>query len=156
MRAVLDTNILARALPGRTGPAREVLERLSVAPHVLVSAIQLLDELTRALSYPRLRAVHGLDDAGIARYVRDVEAVSLVIPNMGPSVTAVQADPDDNAVIAAAIAGQADVICTRDRHFRNQTVVDFCAQHGIRIVDDIELLNELRANDGQAPVPGQP
>jgi hypothetical protein len=38
MRAVLDTNILARAVPGKTGPAREVLELLAVSPHVLVTA----------------------------------------------------------------------------------------------------------------------
>ncbi|MBI3466021.1 MAG: hypothetical protein HY000_23655 [Planctomycetes bacterium] len=61
-----------------------------------------------------------------------------------PTVTAIQSDPDDNAVIAAAIAGQAEVICARDRHFRHQDVLDFCALRGIRILDDIELLRELR------------
>ena len=103
----------------------------------------MLDELTRALGYPRLRAIHGLDDAGIAKHVQDVEAASLVVPLATHTVTAVESDPDDNVVIAAAIAGQAEVICTRDRHFRRQDVLDFCAQHAIRIVDDVELLKEL-------------
>ena len=156
MRAVLDTNILARAVPGQTGPAREVLELLSVSPHVLVTAPALLDELSRVLGYPRLRAIHGLDDGAIAHYVQDVEAASLVVPLTAPTVTAVQADPDDNAVIAAAIAGQAEVICTRDRHFRRQDVADFCAQHGIRIIDELALLNELRALGGPGPVAAQP
>lgn len=156
MRAVLDTNVLARAVPGKTGPAREVMELLAVAPHVLVTAPVLLDELTRVLGYPRLRAIHGLDDAGIATYVQDIEATSLVIAPTGLSVTAVQADPDDNAVIAAAIAGQAEAICTRDKHFREQHVLDFCSQHGIRIIDDIELLNELRASGGQGPAGMKP
>jgi putative PIN family toxin of toxin-antitoxin system len=154
MRILLDTNVLARAVPGSRGPAREVLELLAVSPHVLVTAPPLLDELTRALAYPRLRAIHALDDARIAAHVRDVEAASLVVPLTAPSVTAVQSDPDDNAVIAAAIAGQAEVICTRDRHFRRQDVLDFCAQHGIRIVDDLELLNELRGAAG--PTSRQP
>jgi putative PIN family toxin of toxin-antitoxin system len=152
MRAVLDTNILARAVPGKTGPAREVLEQLCLAPHVLVTAPVLLDELTRVLGYSRVRAMHGLDEAVIAQYVQDVEAVSLVIALAAYSVTAIKTDPDDNAIIATAIAGQAEVICTRDRHFNQQHVVDFCAQHGIRIIDDIELLNELRAAGGQGPV----
>ena len=156
MRAVLDTNVLARALPGTTGPAREVLELLAVAPHVLVTAPLLLDELTRVLGYPRLRAMHGLDDSDIATYVRDVEAASVVIALIGPSVTVVQADPDDNAVIAAALAGQAELICTRDKHFRQQHVLDFCARHGIRIVDDIDLLNELRPAGGKGPAGTQP
>lgn len=68
----------------------------------------------------------------------------MVVPLTAPGVTAVQNDPDDNAVIAAAIAGQAEVICTRDRHFHDPKVIDFCAQYGIRILDDVELLRELR------------
>lgn len=125
-------------------------------PHVLVTALALLDELTRVLAYPRLCAVHGLNDAEIMQYVQSVEAASLVVPLTAPSVTAVQSDPDDNAVIATAIAGQADAICTRDRHFHQQDVVDFCAQHGIRILDDVELLRELRAAGGPGPQPPQP
>ncbi len=117
MRVVLDTNILARAVPGKTGPAREVLEHLCRSPHVLVTAPVLLDELTRVLAYPRVRALHRLDDLAIARYVQSVEAASLVTALAAPSVTAIQTDPDDNAVIAAAIAGQTEVICPRDRHF---------------------------------------
>jgi putative PIN family toxin of toxin-antitoxin system len=143
MRAVLDSNILARAVPGRTGPARELLQLLALPPHVLITSPLLLDELARALAYPRLRAVHGLSDAEIGQYIVDLQAVAMLLSTL-PTVTAIGSDPDDNAVIAAAIAGQAEVICTRDRHFRNQEVVDFCAQHGVRILDDIELLHELR------------
>lgn len=156
MRVVLDTNVVARAVPGQTGPAREVLELLCATPHLHVTSPLLLDELARVLGYPRLRAIHGLEDTAIAQYVQDVEAASLVVPLAAPSVTAVRSDPDDNAVIAAAIAGQAEVICTRDRHFRNQHVVDFCAQHGIRIIDEIALLKELRASAGHGTQLGQP
>lgn len=144
MRAVLDTNILARAVPGKAGPAREVLQLLALPPHVLVTSPTLLEELARALAYPRLRAVHGLSDTEIGQYIADLQAVAELAPLTAPTVTAIRSDPDDNAVIAAAIACQAEVICTRDRHFDNQDVIDFCAQHGVRILDDIELLNELR------------
>jgi putative PIN family toxin of toxin-antitoxin system len=145
MQVVLDTNILLRAAPGRSGPARQLFESLAQPPHALVTSPPLLEELVRALSYPRLRAIHGLDDAGITAYARGVEAVAIVLPLTTPAVTAVTNDPDDNAVIAAAIAGQAEVICTRDRHFHDPDVIDFCRQHGIRIVDDVELLRALRS-----------
>lgn len=151
MWVTLDTNILARALPGRSGPARELLEDLSQVPHVIVTSPQLLQELARVLRYPRLRRIHGLDDVGIDRYVQDVEAVSLVVPLSAPSVTAIRSDPDDNAVIAAAIAGGTEAICTRDRHFYSKDVVDYCLQHGIRILDDIQLLVELKASGGAPP-----
>jgi uncharacterized protein len=144
MQIVLDTNILVRAAPGRTGPARELLELVAEPPHLLVTSPPLLDELARALGYPRLRAIHGLDDAGIARYVSAVEAAAMVVPLTAPTITAIQDDPDDNAVVATAIAGQAEVICTRDGHFGKRDVLDFCDRLGIRILDDIELLRELR------------
>jgi predicted nucleic acid-binding protein len=80
----------------------------------------------------------------------------MIVVGIAPNITAVQADPDDNAVIATAIAGQAEVICTRDRHFHRQDVIDFCSQHGIRILDDIELLNELRASGTQGSARSQP
>lgn len=43
-----------------------------------------------------------------------IDTVELVTPGATPSVIA--ADPDDDQVIAAAIAAQADVIVSGDRH----------------------------------------
>lgn len=80
MHVVLDTNILVRAAPGRTGPARELLEMIAESPHMLVSSPPLLEELAEALDYPRLRALHGLDDAGIVRYATDIEALGWWYP----------------------------------------------------------------------------
>jgi len=65
MRVVLDTNILARAYTGPSGPAAEVL-RVITAPDLLVVSPFILSELTRALGYDRLRRMHGRDEAGIA------------------------------------------------------------------------------------------
>jgi len=53
-------------------------------------------------------------------------------------------DPDDDPIIATAGVGKADVICTLDRHFRQQNVQSYCSQHAIRIVTDLELLKLLR------------
>lgn len=111
---------------------------------------QSIDQLTQELAYElwhRMLFARFLAENHLLMHPDGV-AVSLEeCEELAPA-----ADPDDNA----AIAGQAQVICTRDRHFRNENVVDFCAQHGIRIVDDIELLTELRATGGQAPMLGQP
>jgi predicted nucleic acid-binding protein len=65
MRVVIDSNILARATPGKTSAAREVLLLLTQPLHNIVTASALLTELARMLGYPRVRALHGLDDAGI-------------------------------------------------------------------------------------------
>ena len=62
MRAVLDSNVLARAMYSLGGPAEEVVRRLTVPPHVIIVSEFLLNELRRVLRYPRLRQVHGFDD----------------------------------------------------------------------------------------------
>ena len=56
-------------------------------------------------------------------------------------------DPDDDPVIYTALAGAADVICTVDRHFYEPGVLGFCSRYGIRIMDDVELLHDLRAEE---------
>ncbi len=69
---------------------------------------------------------------------------------MDPGVLQVELshDPDDNPILQAAAAARVDVICTRDRDFDHPDLAAFCAAHGIRIVNEVELLNELRAAVG--------
>ena len=143
MRVVLDTNVLARATPGRNSPAKQVLDALLVAPHVLVSSEFLLTELGRALRYDRVRAIHGLDDAGIDAYVQALRDASLVVAL--PPTVAVSTDPNDDPVIATAIEGQADVLCTWDRHLFAPSVQQHLTQVGVRVLRDTALLNELQS-----------
>jgi putative PIN family toxin of toxin-antitoxin system len=152
MRIVLDTNILARATPGPDSLSRELVRRLSAAPHVMILSPFILSELSRALGYPRLRRVHGLDDAGIRQHVDDLQTVALVVnPPAGVHVGIVAHDPEDNPIVVTAIEGQAEVICTLDHHVRHADVRTFCSKHGIRILSDVELIQELRAADVQTP-----
>lgn len=142
MRVVLDTNVLARATPGRNSPAKQVLDALLGAPHVLVSSEFLLNELGRALRYDRVRAIHGLDDTAIDAYVQALRDASLVVDV--PATVAVATDPNDDPVIATAIEGQADVLCTWDRHLFAPAVQQHLTQVGVRVLRDTDLLSELQ------------
>jgi hypothetical protein len=57
---------------------------------------------------------------------------------------AVVSDPDDDPILQSAILGRADILCTRDEAFRHEGVELVCTAHGIKILDDIALLQELR------------
>jgi uncharacterized protein len=155
MRIVLDTNILARATPGRNSPAEEVLFRSLEPPHALLVSAFLLDELDRVLRYDRLREIHGLDDAAIGRYVQFIQQGSQKIDlGVPPSEAVVPNDPDDDPILATAVLGQANVLATRDRDLRRDAIVKYAAERGVRIITELELLDELRRE--QSPPPKTP
>jgi putative PIN family toxin of toxin-antitoxin system len=99
MRLVLDTNVLARVVISPKGLAAELFDRVRLE-HILVSSAEMLAELTRVLSYDRLRKLHRLDDRAIEDFVRYVERGSALVglPADIPSIVA--ADPDDDVVVA--------------------------------------------------------
>ena len=76
MRAVLDSNVLARAAYSVGGPAEELVRRLAIPPNALVLSAELLTELRRVLRYPRLRAAHKLDYLEIDRSIAIIESVA--------------------------------------------------------------------------------
>lgn len=145
MRVVLDTNILVRANPtvSPQGLARDLLLTVLSGPHVLVLSSAILDEVQRVLNYPHVQARWALPAELITQYVfflRDVGSL-VDLPKTFPAVVS---DPDDDLVLQTAITGRADVLCSRDGAFRSENVGLVCATHGVRIVDDISLLHELR------------
>jgi predicted nucleic acid-binding protein len=72
-----------------------------------------------------------------------LEAVGVLV-ELPVISTPVVSDPDDDPILQTAIAGHADVLCTRDEAFRHEVVGRVCNAHGIRILDDITLMQELR------------
>lgn len=75
-----------------------------------------------------------------------IEAAAVLIdPPPGDILPVVPNDPDDDHIVAAAVAARADVICTLNRHLHALGVRDYCAQRSIDILTDVELLERLRA-----------
>ncbi len=147
MRILLDTNVLARAAMPGSGLGRALLMRCTGDPHVLVMSEFMFSELSRVLRYPRVQKAHGLTDQGIEDYLFGLKSagVMAVIPDEPPAV--VTADPEDDPIVATAIAGQVRVICSLDRHFHQPEVVMYCRAHGIDVVTDVELMRRLREGD---------
>ena len=146
MRIVLDTNVVVRAHPNSNGPARDLLERILFGPHRLVLSQALLDELDDVVRRPRLRDLWRPPSGAVERLktalARHGEIVS---PARGPNI--VTDDPDDDVVVYTAIAGHADVICTRDSDLFTAEVTQFCQRNGVRVVSDEALLEELRRSE---------
>jgi putative PIN family toxin of toxin-antitoxin system len=144
MRIVLDTNVLVRAANGLPGLASELFERCTKKPSTVIASEFLLAEAARSIRYPRVRAVHRLDEKGIDAFLADLRlAAELIIPE--PIPFPVTNDPDDDAIVGLAVAGSASILCTRDRHLTSPDVTAFCRSLGIEVVSDLELLTRLRS-----------
>jgi putative PIN family toxin of toxin-antitoxin system len=112
MRAVVDTNILVRAVIQPAGAVGPVLMRLRQGDYTLLYAQLLLEELVDVLNRPRIRDKYQLAD-------QDIQAVIGLILLRGEAVlpqeriTACR-DPKDDKFLEVAVAGEADVIISGD------------------------------------------
>ncbi len=136
MRLVLDTNVVAAGFLWQ-GPPHRLVQRaldgaidLAVSPALLV---ELEGILQRKKFAPRL-AKQALSVAGLI--LRYAELAQLVQPaSIAPVVLA---DPDDDHVLACALAAQADLIVSGDTH-----LLDLKTYQGIPIVGAAEALRRI-------------
>lgn len=132
MRVVFDTNILISAFIFPGGPP-EAAFRLALEGHVeLVTSRALLAELGRVL-VDKFDWTNARAEQAVAQVIR---VGTLVDPT--ESVRVVQADPDDDRVLEAALEGKVDVIVTGDSH-----LLRIRSWRGTRIEAASVLLAEL-------------
>jgi putative PIN family toxin of toxin-antitoxin system len=121
VRVVFATNVLISALV-YGGLPRELLASVFRGEVTLVTSTVLTDELEEVLV---ARFAH---DPSLARTVRaEIEMLAEVVDVS--ELACVARDPDDDAVLAAAIAGEAAAIVTGDRD-----LLVLAEHQGIRIV----------------------
>lgn len=109
MRIVLDTNVLVSALLSRDGPPGRLLAAVKRGDVTLITSEEQLQELHRVLG--RLNAQVRPDEAeSLVDGLRAVGVIATDLPDVDDSP-----DPDDNPILATAIAGGADVIVSGDK-----------------------------------------
>lgn len=112
LRAVVDTNILIRAVIMPGGTVGPVITRLRDKAYRLIYSSSLIDELLAKLALPRIREKYHLDDQAID----DILALialrgELVAPTRRVKICR---DPKDDMFIEVALAGSAEYIVTGD------------------------------------------
>lgn len=126
---VFDTNVVISAL-GFGGPPLRALRRAFEPDYQLVMSRQMAAELARVMEYERLPFTESDRAATLALLRREAEIVS---PDQSRSV--VEADPDDDMFIECAVAADARVLVSGDRH-----LLDIDRFEGIDIVSPAEFL----------------
>jgi len=112
VRAVLDPNILIAALLSRSGAPAQIISRWLGGAFELVVSEQLLDELERALAYPKLRRRIPTEDA--AEFLSLLRLAAIVAPEP-ESGSHRSGDPGDDYLLALAENEHA-VLVSGDHH----------------------------------------
>ena len=114
MRLVLDTNVVASALLWNGTPA-QLLDAAQVGDLELFTRRVLLAELTRILQRPKFANAIAASGLALDELVLGyIELSTFVTPT--PIPPTVLADPDDDQVLACAVAAAADLIVSGNRH----------------------------------------
>lgn len=111
MRVVLDTGILIAALITADTPPDRVYQAWRKKRFTLITSAWQLGEFRRASRYERVKALLRPTEAG--NLVNGLKHHAIVLTEL-PKVH-LSRDPDDNPVLAMAIAGKADYLVTGDR-----------------------------------------
>ena len=112
---VLDANVYISAIihPGGT-PGRLIEQFLRDATFEVVLSPAIVDEVLRALTYPKVRKLlHGAD---AELWFEDIVMLADLIAG-AEQLSAVCDDPGDDKYVAAAIEGRAAYVVTGDRAF---------------------------------------
>lgn len=139
-KAVLDTNILVSAFLffERGGVPVELLEKARDEQFTLVSSRPILDELEGVLIRNRgTHARYGYTKEAVRAYRTVLEVEAVLVQPEAP-FPRLSRDPDDDVIIATAVAGQADYLVTGD--------IDLLAlgnHQGVRIVAPRQFLDLL-------------
>lgn len=111
MRLVIDTSVLISALITTGTPPDQLFQAFRRRAFTLITSHAQLDEFTRVSRYPKLQRYFTAADAADMRYLLEsVAEVLTTIPEVQYSP-----DPDDNPILATAIAGQADYLVSGDK-----------------------------------------
>ncbi|MBI2814789.1 MAG: putative toxin-antitoxin system toxin component, PIN family [Opitutae bacterium] len=135
MKLVLDTNVLVAALVA-DGLCRDLVRR-RVRDHELCTSEPLLKELTATL-----RRKFGVKTDEIPLLEEYRRRASIVEPEKLPAP--VSRNPDDDMVLATAIAAKADVLITGD-----DDLLCLKSHRGIRILSPRQFLELLDGRKGR-------
>ena len=129
VRAVPDANVYVSAAVRAEGPPGQIIERfLRGGSFEIVMSQAIVDEVLRALTYPKVRRYirPGLDPE---LWFEDIVVLSQLVAGEH-AVTDASKNPDDDKYLAVAIEGRAGFIVGGDAD-----LLDLKEYEGIRIVN---------------------
>ena len=138
-RVAPDVQALVQGVISRRGPGGVLLEVWARHEIEFITCEEVIQEFETVMRYPRIRRKYAhITEEIIARLATGLRQRGLVhVPDDIPRV--VPHDPDDDIVLACAVAGNAHYVVTRDRH-----LLSLGTHQGIPIVSTEAFARILR------------
>lgn len=134
IRIVLDTNLFVSALLKPGSNPDIILHLVKDEKVLLLMSDSICHEISRVLTYPKIRKRLTVSDEELKFFVQLLGAVAIITPgtlNLPP----IDADPDDTKYLVCAVEGHADYIVSGDHH-----LTDLVIYRGIRIVTPVDFI----------------
>ena len=136
MRLLLDTNIIVSGLLSSKGPPGKLLRAWLDGRFELVTSQEQIGELRRVLGYERLKPYIHPEQAH--DFVENLEVLAIMAVPL--PMLRLSPDPDDNVILATAVAGKADAVVSGDK----ADVLALGQVEGIPIITAREAIDRLR------------
>ena len=119
-RVTLDANVLAPGFTSQASASARLIDLWRAGAFVLVLSEHLLGEVARTFADPYFaaRLQPGDPEAIVA-----LLGSAATLTDIAVTVRGVATHPEDDLVLATALSGRADVLCTRDRHLLRLGIV---------------------------------
>ncbi len=132
-RVVIDTNVLISGIIQQSGFPFRVVKMWETASVVLITSSATIEEAERVLNYPKIKNRYKLTGDDIKHVISNLIRYSVFSGNL-PGLNIIKEDPEDNYVLATAVAGKADYIISGDKH-----LLDLNIFRGIAVVTPKEF-----------------
>ena len=136
VRAVIDTNVLLSGLLWRGAP-HTLIEHARAGMLILVTSPALLAELAEVIARAKFQAILARSNTNPERMLAELRQLAEIV-DPPPLSAPVSRDRDDDAVLALAVAAQADLIVSGDAD-----LLTLGAHAGIPIVDAANAIAKI-------------
>ena len=115
LKVVLDTNVLISGSIANLGNPHFIINAWRNQEFILVTSQEILDEVERVFQYTHIQKKYHPAAEQIEKFTKLLTTQSIMVDLLSiPDV--IPKDPEDNKILATALAGKANYLVTGDSH----------------------------------------